>query len=237
MMKSREVDIMPRNVYDGETGLPYMVNLYIIKCLYKYVNKHTSFEEVTLFGERKRYQPIYQMEWFNMSRQKMDRVFHGDRFEITREQTENITKGLGIGEQYFWEKEPHIFEIEGLNEDKWKQFFVEKYSAFVDLEEEQEDPSIIKTVEDTLKDIAKKWEEILDKKDPLYAICFYFSTGRRINEVTGIKQLKTLLEEVDCTEWLNEKADTVMKYEEILRRHYQMVSSCATVLRLKNQNK
>lgn len=221
-----------KTIYDGNTGLSIMINLYVIKYFYYHVDKASRF--ITEKGRKEKVSTIYSTAMLPVSRQRLNRISKGEHFEFTREQANTITETYGIDIKYFRKDDPIAFKIDGIDEMDWKCFYNANYYGQYTLTAElRKDITKIEEkashVEKTLKQLSKKWESAFKKSDPLYAICHYFHHGERFNDPDMVESLKELYKKLDYNEW--DKKDTTLldEMEKLMREHLNYIHSLTTI--------
>ena len=110
------------NIKTQENVFNIMVNLYIIRYLYRHMEKAPVFMDAT--GQRKK-TIGFDVE-VNISRQRLMNIFRGT-FMLT-EGIKLIYKKFGIDEKYF-QTNGRCIEIKKLDEDDWKVFFNVNYGT------------------------------------------------------------------------------------------------------------
>lgn len=206
-----------RNILDKDSGLPIMVNLYVIKYIYYHIKKATCFMEQTKGRKPKAY-PIYQNA-LPISRQRFDRINKGIRFELSLREAEEIRNRFGIGEEYFRKDAPVMFEIEGIYEEDWKGFYLVQYGVAYEGIEEKERKK--EKVEQALKGlVCEDWENRFRPSDPLFAICYYFRYGIKKEKSNRAERILQLLKEMDYREW-EQSREFLKEAHGILKKHYR----------------
>lgn len=227
-----------RNIYDKHTGLPVMINLYVIKYIYYHIKKAKCFIEEKRDGKKAKYYPIYQNE-IPMSRQRFDRINKGENFEITAGEADLITERFGIDMKYFRRDNPVAFDIEGINMTDWKCFYNEKYGNGYALSgriNNKQCSERAEKVERMLKDLTKSdWESRLDRDNPLYAVCYFFHYGKKFDSPNSVKILKTTLKEMNYKDWERENIDTLKEVCGLLEKHCNYINSIITIIKLRSE--
>ena len=236
--KDRNLRKSVKNLYDLNTGLPIMINLYVIKYIYYHIRKDIRFIEKRQRGKKDKSYPIYQNE-LPMSRQRFDRINKGMTFEITSKEAQDITERFGIDIKYFRKYDPVMFEIEGINLGDWKCFYNHNYNNGYSLSGIRTKDYVAKRsdfVEHTLNALCNDWERKLDESNPLFAICYYFYYGKRLNDSNKIKQLMELVQKIDYSEWESERTELLKNDYDILRKHCEYINSLVTIRELHSEN-
>lgn len=229
-----------KNLYNAETGLSIMINLYVIKYIYYHIDKAECFIEERTAGRKPKAYPIYGNE-IPMSRQRFDRINKGMSFEITANEANNIIERFGIDIRYFRKDSPDCFEIEGLGLLDWKCFYRHQYKVPYVLPESYEERTVLiknkaDSLETVLKElVAKGWETRIEKDSPLYAICYYFANGSRYDKPNNIEQFRQALSMIEYQDWDKVDYKVLIKDYEVLRKHYNYVSSLLNIYKLRNE--
>lgn len=230
-----------KNLYDGNTGLSIMINLYVIKYIYYHIDKARCFIDEDERGKKRKSFPIYSTDMFPVSRQRFDRINKGKCFEFTRTEANSIIETFGIGMRHFRKDEPVAFEISGIDETDWKCLYNSRYEGKYELrlDFENEEKDIVdkkgEMVKDSLKMISMDWEKILKRDDPIFAICYYFHYGERFDRPSTIKTLKDTLSSLDYREWEKESISSLNDMLKLLKGHYTYVNSLVSLDRLKKE--
>lgn len=227
-----------KNLYDGNSGLSIMINLYVIKYIYYHIKKADCFMDENYSRKAKAY-PIYGTRGFPVSRQRFDRINKGYSFEFAKNEAEGVTETYGIDKIYFRKSEPVAFEIKGIGDIEWKCFYNDKYNGLYNLPSNIKDKeAVIKgkaaKVEDTLKCLVADWEK-LDHDSPVYAVCHYFHYGERFDKPDIIRNLKESLSVIKYREWDKEGIDSLKEIQQLMKGHYQYISSLITLNTLKEK--
>lgn len=229
-----------KNLYNGYSGLPIMINLYVIKYIYYHIKKADYFMDENT-GRKAKAIPIYGTNCFPVSRQRFDRINKGSTFEFTKSEADRITETYGIEKIYFRKIEPMVFEIKGIGDIEWKCFYNDRYAGLYEL------PSYIinkeavikrnaTKVEDTLKGLVANWEE-LEHDDPVYAICYYFHYGERFDKPDMVKNLLEILSVIEFRQWDKEGIDSLREIQLLMKSHYRYINSLVTLYDLKENSK
>lgn len=229
--------IVSKKSFDFNSGLPIIINLYVIKYIYYHIDKAEQFIERSGGGKKTKAHLIYQRE-LPMSRQRFCRIMNGSNFQITKEEAKNIVERYGIEKRYFRRDNPVAFEIDGIsNIEEWKCFFCENNGIPYEFEHYFTEETIKKKaakVETVLQELFyEDWEIRFDKHSPLFAICHYFHYGRRANEPSGVTKAKELLEKLNFSDWDKEPVEMLEVAEELLEKHYNYVHSLLTIIGLR----
>lgn len=229
-----------KNLYDGNSGLSIMINLYVIKYIYYHIKKADYFMDESN-GRKAKAIPIYGTKCFPVSRQRFDRINKGAVFEFTKNEADRITETYGIEKMYFRKTEPVAFEIEGIGDIEWKCFYNEKYGGLYELPSHIRDngTAVEKNsdkIEETLKSMVADWEK-LGRDNPVYAICHYFHYGERFDRPDTVRNLKEILSVIEFREWDKEGIDSLKEIQRLMKEHYQYISSLVTLNNLKEKQR
>lgn len=231
-----------KNLYNGNSGLSIMINLYVIKYIYYHIKKADCFMDKNVKDRRKaKAYPIYGTRGFPVSRQRFDRINKGYTFEFAKDEADGVTETYGIDKIYFRKLEPVAFEITGIGDIEWKCFYNNKYEGLYELPDHiRGRETIIKEkatkVENTLKSLVAGWEK-LEHEDPVYAICHYFHYGERFDKPDIISNLKEILSVIEYREWDTEGINSLKEIQLLMKGHYQYISSLITLNNLKEKQK
>lgn len=221
-----------KNRYNSESGLPIMINLYVIKYIYYHIKKADRFLEKNDYGKKPKAVPIYQNE-LPMSRQRFDRINKGINFEITSGEADFITKQFGIDMKYFRRENPIAFEIDGISLTDWKCFYKTRYEVRYKLTSTYRKEYILSRAEEIervlKKLVGKDWESRLGKNDPLYAVFYYFHYGKRFDAPSSIDVLRESLKSVDCKDWERESIGSLKENYCLLEKHCNYVKALITI--------
>lgn len=228
-----------RNTFDGTTGLSVMINLYVIKYIYYHIEKHESFVLKHEDGKKAKHREIYK-NIIPITRQRFDRINKGYNFEMSTREATEICERFGIDIKYFRRDNPVAFEIEGIDTNlDWKCFYNERYDGKYSIsgerkkEEKHQRAEKPEAVLDKL--IHSDWENLLDKDDPIYKICYYFHYGERTDKPDSRKVLRELLEEIAYSEWDEIPVEELRELQNLMKRHYSYINSLVTIHKLRNE--
>lgn len=230
-----------KTLYDGNTGLSIMINLYVIKYIYYHIDKARCFIDEDERGKKTKSYPIYCTDMLPVSRQRLDRINKGKRFEFSRAEANSITETFGIEMKYFRKDDPIAFEIDGIDETSWKCFYKSRYDVdydlHIDFENEGDDivEQLKQEVEDKLKELSMDWEQKLKCDNPLFAICYYFHYGERFDRPNTIGNLKEILSTLDYREWETESIATLNEMLKLLRGHSTYINSLVSLDKLRKE--
>lgn len=229
-----------KNLYDENSGLPIMINLYVIKYLYYHIKKADYFMDES-YSRKAKAIPIYGTKCFPVSRQRFDRIKKGYTFEFTKSEADGITETYGIDKIYFRKIEPVTFEIKGIGNIDWKCFYYDKYKVPYDLPSHIKDKEPIikrnaKRIEDTLNELVAGWEK-LEHGDPIYAICHYFHHGERFDKPDIIRNLKEILSAVAYREWDKEDIHSLKEIQQLMKGHYHYITSLVNLNDLREKQR
>ena len=231
-----------KNLFNKDTGLPIMINLYVMKYIYSHIKKAECFIMERKQGKKPKSYPVYQ-DFLQMSRQRFERMCNGENFQYTVYEAEAVTSLFGLDIKYFSSENPIPFGIDGIENNDWKCFFNNKYSAGYDMEDddtkEGEDKADkedkINKIESKLKELAQgKWEK-LNSNDPVYAVCFYFHYGKRFDAPDNIKVITQTLSGTDYREWDSQSMEVLKEAGTLLRKHYNYVNSLLTLEKMRSE--
>lgn len=228
-----------KNLYNRDTGLPIMINLYVIKYIYYHIKKADCFIEEKEAGRKAKAYPIYT-NWLPISRPRFNRINKGEDFELSNREAADICERFGIDTKYFRGDSPAVFEIEGIETDTdWKCFYLNKYGVYYDLPDKVESDEDCKTryknVENVLKYlISSDWERQLSQDDPVYKVCYYFHYGKRSDAPDNKKLLTKVLGNIGFREWESESVASLKEYHKLLKGHYDYISSLIMIENLRN---
>lgn len=232
--KKRDEKKRVRNLFDGITGFPIMINLYVIKYIYYHIDKAECFIEKRKKGGKAKAYPIYG-NWLPLSRQRFDRINNGNKFEISNREAAEICERFGIDIKYFRRDNPVAFEIQGIWDDDWKCFYNKKYTAHYKVKDINNETARAQHVETMLKALlSSKWEEHLDKNDPVYKVCYYFHYGKRSDEPDNKRLLMEVLWQIDFAEWENETLESLNYFSRLLKVHYDYINALITIEKLRD---
>lgn len=227
-----------KTIYDGNTGFPIMVNLYVIKYIYYHIDKASRFIDAEE-GRRKAY-PIYGTRMLPVSRQRLDRINKGSKFEFTRAEADSIIEVYGIDMKYFRKDDPVAFQIDGIDEVAWKCFYNDRYYGKYALptnlaKDGKKMEEKAGEVESALKKLVENWENALQKDSPLFAICYYCHYGERYDKPNILSILKECLEELDYREWDNQQQPFLEEMRKLLKAHIDYIQSFVYIKKLLSQ--
>ena len=226
-----------RNVFDMNTGLPVMVNLFIIKYLYYHIKKADRFMEVSA-GKKPKSKEIY-MNVLPISRQRFDRINKGIRFELTTAEAERIRDTFGIDIKYFRRDNPVAMELPEISLLDWKCFYNVRHDGqyhFRSGFKEKEIQDRCEKVEQGLKDLASAdWGNCRDKNNPFFMIWYYFSHGYRYEEESRIDKYIKALREIRCTDWDGIGIQELTDCHGLLKKQYDYINSLLTIYYIKNE--
>ena len=226
-----------RNIYDKETGLPIRVNLYIIKYIYYHIDKAQCFIEEKIVGKRAKSYEIYGSE-LPVSRQRFDRINKGERFEISHNEAQQIIEKYGIDIKYFRKEEPIMFELDDITVTDWKRFYACKYKSVhneVKTASKDELEKSTKKILEALNALVNKGWEKLDKSNPLYSICFFFTNGRKWESEDNLTLFRKVLERMDYTEWEEVEIASLKKDFALMKKHYNYIQALLVLDNLRNE--
>lgn len=229
-----------RNLYDAETGLPIMINLYVIKYIYYHMKKADCFIEERKTGRKPKSYEIYG-NYIPMSRQRLDRINKGNIFEVTANESSELINRYGLEERYFRKESPDYFEIEGLTLSDWKCFYNDRYDVGYELSTAyKKDEEIIKNkagkIEKVLKEVISDfWNSELKQDNPVFAICYYFATGTRYGEERAVDKFRKIMREVRYSDWNNVELDLLNADFKLLKKHLNYISSVITIRTVMNE--
>lgn len=227
-----------RNLYNADSGLPIMINLYMIKYIYYHIKKADCFIEKKQNGKKAKSRQIYGQE-IPMSRQRMDRINSGMTFEVTAGEADYIVSRFGIDMRYFRKENPIPFNMKDISQTDWKCFYKLRYDVDYNLPSRYTRTKIssrANAVENALKKLTEdNWEESLKETNPLYAICYYFHYGKRFDELSRIEKLRNSLEAVSYTDWEKEDIKVLKNDYLVLQKHCSYINSLITIDKLRKE--
>lgn len=223
--KSREsvrTDILSR-----EDGFNTRVNLFIIRYLYYHMKKASSFMKA---GKGKRQMSVDIKEYVGIPRQRFDRIFKGDNFQITEENAKDISGLFNISADYF-KKSGLLIEIYGIDRNDWKCYFSQQYKGSV-----ESAPYTPKVRTDRAVEVDKKLCELIkgnyiakhyDTKTTLYRIHYYFENGVAFKEVSPFNKFLENLQLIKISDWkeLEYNPAEMAKYLPLLKKHYEYINA------------
>lgn len=246
-----------KHIYDMKTkgGLPIIINLNVIRYIYNHIKKAERFmePETREKGKRPKALPLYGMNEFPLSRQRLNRMNHGENFELTKREAADIVDAFGFEKKYFDGENTVAFEIEGIADRHWQSYFDYYYkSNDEEKSEKQQDnehvsqneakernknnnrskgnrPDEVKILEDALGKLVDNWKEQLNKDDPIYAICYFFYYGIRFDMPSGVDSLKKMLRALEFSEWDKEDEKSLRAALLYLEEHSSYISSLLTI--------
>ena len=224
-----------KNIYDRYCGLGIMANLYTIKYLYYHVEKADRF----IMGRsgRKKAVPLYSTDMFPISRQRLDRINKGERFELTRREAALLTDTYGIDGQHFRKEKPVRFKMKGIDDDDWKCFYNNRHEGMYELPQDVagEAKERAGRVEGALKELAASWEKELDKRSPLFAVCYYFRYGERFDRLDVADELQGILKGIDFREWEKKDDKVLREVRDIMKEHLSYMESILRIRKLRDK--
>lgn len=226
-----------KNLYNKNTGLPIMINLYIIRYIYAHIRKAECFIMEREQGKKPKSYPVYQT-YLQMPRQRFDRMCKGENFQYTDNEAELVTSRLGLDMKYFKSGNPIPFDIDGINSDDWKCFFNNKYSVQYDYTYDMKKEDIkarADKIEDGLEKLAQGGWERLNEDDPVYAVCYFFHHGKRFDIPDSIKVITRALSDTDYREWDSQSMDVLKEAGALLKKHYSYVNSLLTLEKMRSE--
>lgn len=229
-----------RNLYDAETGLPIMINLYVIKFIYYHIKKADCFIEERKTGKKPKSYEIYG-NYIPMSRQRFDRINKGVAFEVSANEANDLIERYGFDERYFRKDNPEYFEIKGLTLTDWKCFYNHRYSGGYELPPLcQGNEELIKIKADRIEEVLREvisdfWKSELKQDTPVFAICYYFATGTRYGEERAVDKFRKIMREVRYSDWNNVELDLLNADFKLLKKHLNYISSVITIRTVMNE--
>lgn len=215
---------------NADTGFNIRVNLYIIRCIFKNFKEQLSKE----LGKEIDMSYLYDM--LNIERQQFQSICGGKNFLITKEQTEKIAKLFNIEEQYFV-GDGKMFNVYGLNEQKWKCFFNVHYNKKYNVAlPEKKQKEYKKEVDDTLNNTFKGFDEVTknyNPDNPIFRVAFYCYMSRPYEKETLFQQFRRGLKNVEVTGWDelkdNNNIEELETCKELLEKHVQYIQALVTI--------
>ena len=231
-----------RRIYDKYSGYAIRVNLYIIRFIYYHIEKDSCFIlDEALTGKKKKVSASLYAEDYFLSRQRMSRINHGERFEFSENAAQKMRDLFGISKHYFLKEANEPFKIKGIKKLDWACFY--KTQFYLEDEEasklsEDEILERYKKVKDALHRLVETWENSLTSDDPLYLICFYYHYGEPYDKsLRHIEYLKELLQNIRYEEWEKENRESIEQAYQLLERHYRYLQYKLGTIRLKEAEK
>lgn len=215
-----------RNILNKEDGFNVRVNLYIIRYLYYRMSKADKFMKP---GTGKRKASIDIKEEILISRQRFDRIFNGENFEITALEAETITRLFNIDKEYF-KKNGEIISIHNITRNDWECFFAQQYGEdTVKKTGTGDNVTGMNKVQNALVNITEKdyIEYHYDTKMALYRIRYYFKYGVTYKEVSAFSKFLENLQLIKISDWkeLEYNPAEMAKYLPLLKKHYEYVNA------------
>lgn len=229
-----------RNLYDAETGLPIMINLYVIKYIYYHIKKADCFIEERKTGKKPKAYEIYG-NYIPMSRQRFDRINKGMAFEVSANEANDLINRYGFDEKYFRKDNPEYFEIDGIALSDWKCFYNLRYRGDYELSTQFKGNDILikkkaDKIEEVLKDVISDFRAgELKQGNPLFAICYYFATGTRYGEERAVDKFRKIMREVRYSDWNNVELNLLNDDFKLLKKHLNYISSVITIRTVMNE--
>lgn len=216
-----------RYILDRANGINVMANLYIIRYLYHHIDKAECF----LADDRRRRKSIdFYGEILHMSRQRVQRVFRGDSFELSARHRNQLSNMFGIDEEYFL-KNGKTMSIHLLDSLKWKLFFENRHNGT--------STNVDKEIEKALKKLCEKDNiaQEYDTSTPIYRVYYYFKHGVRFQEESKIERFKKELLNLKLPDWeeLENDIEQLEKCRDMLKKHYDYVKTVVDYKRMKGQ--
>lgn len=205
------------NILDAKTGFNTRVNLYIIRYIYYHMKKDDQFMEEGK-GIRKKSIPLESLIFF--SRQRFARIFAGENYQVTKEESQILANMFNIDTDYF-KKDAELIEVHGLGVNDWKTFF--RY-----LNTSQKIEKWDKAMEELKRLVIEDYIfSHYDTSAPLYRIYYYFKKGVTFKEVTPFHKFLENLELIKISDWkeLDNSSDDMTHYLDLLKKHYEYVHS------------
>lgn len=215
-----------RNIMNRKDGFNTRVNLYIIKHLYYRMKKADQFMKT---GSGKRKASIDLKKEILISRQRLDRIFKGENFEMTALETKTIAGLFNISKEHF-EKNGELISIHNITREDWECFFAQQYGNYtVEKTGRGNNVEGMKKVETALEQIIKKdyIECHYDTKMALYRIRYYFKHGVTYKEVSAFSKFLENLQLIKISDWkeLEYNPSEMEGYLPLLKKHYEYVNA------------
>lgn len=226
-----------KGLYNKDTGLTIMINLYIMRYIYVHIKKAECFIMERHKGKKTKFYPIYQ-NYLPMPRQRFDRICKGENFQYTDHEAKTVTNLFGLDMKYFMSGNPTAFEIDGIENDDWKCFFNNKYSVQYDYTYDMEKADIrtrANKIENILEELAQGGWERLNKNHPVYAVCYYFHNGKRFDVPDNIKVITHALSSTDYKEWDSQSMEVLKEANTLLKKHCSYVNSLLTLEKMRSE--
>lgn len=214
-------------IFSKNNALHIMVNLYIIRYLYSHLDKAECFMIKSQRKKSRNYNEI-----IGISRPRMDRIFHGENFTISKKERENICSMFHIQDTFF-QKDGSFMQIHMLDETDWQCFFNIKYYTDIPIgfntKEEQKNADKVINV---LKKLVIKGiiENEYDTQTPIYRIYYYFKNGTTYQEESRLTKFLKALSDLNISDWdeLEGNLDQMIRCGDMLEKHTKYVKSAIT---------
>jgi len=209
-----------RYILNKETGFNVMVNLYIIRYLYSHLDKAPGFMDYS--GKRKKSIDLYS-NILKMSRQRVGRIFNGEKFEISAGERTHLSTLFGITEKHF-ESKGEIITIGMLTEQDWKCMFKYKYGVRYDIHLSNKGvQERTMRVDEVLKSISKgnAVERLYKPNTPIFNIYYYFRNGVKYSAISKLTEFLSLLSKFSLSDWkdIEDDLEQLEHYKKILDNH------------------
>lgn len=205
------------NITTQKNGFNVMVNLYIIRYLYRNMEKGAVFMDES--GQRRKDKDFYVE--INISRQLLNHIFDG-RFILTKK-IKQLSAKFAIEPEYFQTNGKYI-QIDDLTEHDWKIFFKTKYKTDfkVPLTPTVSAENKIK-IENALKRLvdANVIENTYSAETALFKVHYYWKNGVAYVPKSKLTKFITELQELKLVDW-EEKEQNIgelKQYQKLLAKH------------------
>ncbi len=228
-----------RNILNKEDGFNTRVNLFIIRYMYYHMKKAEQF---MVEGEGKRKRAVDLKTYISISGHRFTRMYRGENFEITADESKTIANCFNISADYF-KKEGELIPVYGVTRDDWKCYFYKHYGEKVSVQ-------LVKTSNDKdegekkivncLREITKKNYIVshYDTDAPLYRIYYFFENGIAFKGTSVLNKLLEDLKLLKISNW-KEFADdpkTLKEYLVLLEKHYKYLKAYLECRELEQTN-
>lgn len=211
-------------------GFCVRVNLYIMREVFKNLKKQYSKFQ----GRGATLKDFYKL--IGIGYPKFEKIITGVNFRITKDEREKLSKTFNIEEQYFV-ADGSIFDVYGLDRQKWECFFDQRYQKVYDIElPDKIQKRYADEVSKKLEEI-KKFEDIKNvytEDSAILRVSYYFHEGRTFKKERPLQRLMDELDRVDVTNWdeleRDKKESQLKEYREKLEKHAQYVQSLIILL-------
>ena len=78
-----------KDLFNKDTGLSIMINLYVMRYIYNHIKKAECFFEEHQKGRKPKAYPVYG-DYLQMSRQRFERMCKGENFQYTANEAKEV---------------------------------------------------------------------------------------------------------------------------------------------------